>query len=65
MDDIHGAIDGHSHDDAVAVSGFSLVGEMLNDLGEAISKIDLDEIKEKTGGNFDTAGVCMPCLIRS
>ena len=56
MDDIHGAIDGHSHDDAVAVSGFSLVGEMLNDLGEAISKIDLDEIKEKTGGNFDTAG---------
>ena len=56
MDDIHGAIDGHSHDDAVAVSGFSLVGEMLNDLGEAISKIDLDEIKEKTGGNFDLEG---------
>ena len=56
MDDIHEAIDGHSHDDTVAVSGSSLVSKMLNDLGEAISKIDLDEIKEKTGGNFDTAG---------
>ena len=32
MDDIHEAIDGHSHDNAVAVSGFALVGEMLNDL---------------------------------
>ena len=56
MDDVHEAIDGHSHDDAKEVNHFALVGEMLKDLGEAISKIDLDEIKEKTGGNFDTAG---------
>jgi len=56
MDDIHEAIDGHSHDDAKEVDHFALVGEMLNDLGEAISKINLDEIKEKTGGKLDTTG---------
>ena len=54
MDDIHTAIDGHSHDDAKEVDHTKLISEMMNDLGEAISKIDLDEIKEKTGGNFDT-----------
>ena len=56
MDDIHTAIDGHSHDDAKEVDHTKLISEMMNDLGEAISKIDLDEIKEKTGGNFDTVG---------
>lgn len=56
MDDIHEAIDGHSHDDAKEVDHFALVGEMMNDLGEAISKINLDEIKEKSGGKLETAG---------
>ena len=56
MDDIHEAIDGHAHDDAKEVDHYALVGEMLNDLSEAISKVDLDEIKEKTGGKLDTTG---------
>jgi len=56
MDDIHEAIDGHAHDDAKEVDHFALVGEMISDLGEAISKINLDEIKEKTGGKLDTTG---------
>ena len=56
MDDIHEAIDGHSHDDAKEVDHFALVGEMLNDLGEAISKVDLDKIKEKSGGKLEITG---------
>ena len=56
MDDIHTAIDGYTHTDAEEVDHTKLISEMMNDLGEAISKIDLDEIKEKTGGNFDTVG---------
>ena len=56
MDDIHGAIDGHTHEDAKEVDHTKLVSEMMNDLGEAISKINLDEIKSKAGDNFDTTG---------
>jgi len=56
MDDVHEAIDGHSHDDAKEVDHYALVGEMLSDLMEAISKVNLDEIKEKGGENFNTTG---------
>ena len=56
MDDIHEAIDGHVHDDYKEVDHYQLVAEMLDDLGEAISKIDLDEIRERGGENFNTAG---------
>ncbi len=56
MDDIHEAIDGHSHDDAKEVDHSKLVSEMLQDLGEAISKVNLDEIKAKGGDDFDTTG---------
>lgn len=56
MDDIHESIDGHSHDNAKEVDHYALVGEMIKDLGEAISKINLDEIKEKGGENFNTTG---------
>ena len=56
MDDIHEAIDGHAHDAAKEVDHFALVGEMLNDLLEAISKVNLDEIREKAGENFNTTG---------
>jgi hypothetical protein len=56
MDDIHEAIDGHAHDAAKEVDHFALVGEMLSDLLEAISKVNLDEIREKAGENFNTTG---------
>ena len=56
MDDVHEAIDGHSHDDAKEVDHFALVGEMLKDLMEAISKVNLDDIKTKAGDDFDTTG---------
>ena len=56
MDDIHEAIDGHSHEDAEEVDHYALVGEMLEDLLEAISKVNLDEIREKGGENFNTTG---------
>ena len=56
MDDVHEAIDGHSHDDAKEVDHYALVGEMLGDLMEAISKVNLDEIREKGGENFNTTG---------
>ena len=44
IDDVHEAIDGHSHEQANAVDHYKLVGEMLKDLGEAVSKVNLDEI---------------------
>ena len=56
MDDVHEAIDGHAHDAAKEVDHYALVGEMLGDLMEAISKVNLDEIKEKGGENFNTTG---------
>ena len=56
MDDVHEAIDGHSHDAAKEVDPYALVGEMLSDLMEAISKVNLDEIRTKAGDNFDTTG---------
>jgi hypothetical protein len=56
MDDIHEAIDGHSHVDAKEVDHYSLVGEMLNDLMEAISKVNLDDVKSKAGDSFDISG---------
>ena len=56
MDDVHEAIDGHSHDAAKEVDHYALVGEMLSDLMEAISKVNLDEIRTKAGDNFDTTG---------
>ena len=56
MDDVHEAIDGHAHDAAKEVDHYALVGEMLNDLMEAISKVNLDEIREKGGENFNTTG---------
>ena len=56
MDDIHEAIDGHTHEDAEEVDHNKLVAEMLSDLGEAISKINLDDIKAKSGDDFDTTG---------
>ena len=56
MDDIHEAIDGHSHEDAEEVDHYALIGEMLEDLREAISKVNLDEIREKGGENFNTTG---------
>ena len=55
-DDVHEAIDGHSHDAAKEVDHYALVGEMLSDLMEAISKVNLDEIRTKAGDNFDTTG---------
>ena len=56
IDDVHEAIDGHSHEQANAVDHYKLVGEMLKDLGEAVSKVNLDEIKEKGGDKFNTTG---------
>jgi len=56
MDDVHEAIDGHAHDAAKAVDHYALVGEMLSDLMEAISKVNLDEIRTKAGDKFDTTG---------
>lgn len=64
MDDIHEAVDGHSHDDAKAVDHYQLVGEMLKDLGEAIEKVQLNDIKEKGGENFNTAGSVYAVLER-
>ena len=56
MDDVHEAIDGHAHDAAKEVDHYALVGEMLNDLMEAISKVNLDDVKAKGGENFNTTG---------
>lgn len=56
MDDIHEAIDGHSHDDAKEVDHFALVGEMMKDLEEAIIKVNLDDVKAKAGDSFDITG---------
>ena len=58
LDDIHEAIDGHTHDKSKEneVDHNALVAEMMNDLGEAISKINLDDIKSKAGDKLDTTG---------
>ncbi len=56
MDDIHETIDGHTHEDAQEVNHYQLVGEMLNDLEEAIQKVNLDDVKAKAGDGFDTTG---------
>lgn len=56
MEDIYMAIDGHSDDHAQPADGFSLVGEMLNDLGNAVIRVNLDEIRGKAGENFNTSG---------
>ena len=56
MDDIHSTINGHAYDDVPPADGFSLVGEMLNDLGNAVLKIDLDNVKANAKENFNTNG---------
>ena len=56
MDDIHEAIEAPLHKLTKDVDGTALVSEMMKDLGEAVSKINLDEVKAKAGENFTTKG---------
>ena len=55
MDDVHLTIEAAVHT-AKKLESVNLINEMLNDLGEAISKINLDEIRAKAGAGFTTKG---------
>ncbi len=57
IDDIHESIDGHTHEDtAERVNTYSLLDELINTIQEAVMSVDIADIKEKAGDQFETDG---------